>query len=229
MTDQKVIMIRHAQSEWNAKGLFTGWADPVLTPQGRKEAVEAASNLAKLGLKFDRIYTSVLQRATETASIIAKGLNCQVPLTKSWQLNERHYGVLQGKSKEALAKQVGTEQVWRWRRGFEDMPPPMPLANPMHARFDTKYDGLEPTSLPSVESLKHTQIRAVNYWQKEVLPSIRNNSSVLVAAHGNTLRALIMYLANMSVQEVEGFEIPTGIPIELNINKHGRCSSWRYV
>lgn len=220
-----VILIRHAQSEWNARGLFTGWANPALTDFGVLEAKRAAKTLLANGISFDCVYTSVLRRASDTAAIILQQMGmAHLPVVEDWRLNERHYGSLQGKSKEQVAEQVGAEQVWRWRRGYLDTPPP---AKKQRNALEC-YQVIGQQS-PKVESLQQTQVRALTCWEERIKPSVQKGERILLAAHGNTLRALIMALSGMTIKEVETFEIPTGIPIKLTINEAGELEQWSYM
>lgn len=225
-----VVMIRHAQSAWNAQDLFTGWADPELTEKGKEEARLAGRLLEEAGYSFDTIYTSVLRRASQTADII-----CDVAgkpdavYEKDWRLNERHYGQLQGKNKIKMGEEAGKEQVHRWRRGYEDMAPALALDSPDHPKFDDKYTGVDPSRLPAVESLKLTRERAEEFWNEKVLPEIKAGKSILISSHGNTLRGLIMYLDDMTPEEIEKFEIPTGAPIIYRFDTLGRPQSWSYA
>lgn len=225
-----MIMIRHAQSEWNAKSQFTGWADPPLTESGMDEARKAGKAIAALGIKFDRVYTSVLQRASTTAMVILDELDQMgVPAVQDWRLNERHYGALTGVDKDAKAKEVGKEQVHRWRRGYADKAPAMDKNHPYHPRFDARYQSLKPEQVPDVESLHDTRVRVMECWEDSILPRLKAGETILLSAHGNTLRGLIMALDGMTEEEVEQFEIPTGTPIEYKFDKSGKPLSWRYL
>lgn len=225
-----VIMIRHAQSEWNREGRFTGWADPGLTPVGEAEAARAAELLAKRGFQFDRAYTSRLQRARRTAEIVLqRSGHPGVPLLADWRLNERHYGALQGEDKSSMAQRVGEEQVWRWRRGYLDRPPMLEADDPRHPRHTSAWSGIGDDTLPNGESLAATRARAMTFWAEEITPQLRNGKRLLIASHGNTLRALIMGLHEMSVDEVERFEIPTGVPILYVFSAQGEPIGWHYL
>lgn len=229
-TETDVVMIRHAQSEWNRAGLFTGWADPSLTAAGRREAQLAAKALRAAGFSFSHVYSSRLRRARQTAEIILHGMGNQaLPISDDWRLNERHYGALQGKNKIEMAAHVGEEQVWRWRRGYLDTPPVMDGDDPAHPRNQSQWSDLDPGALPSGESLAVVRKRVMAFWDEAVAPKLDAGRSLLIASHGNTLRALLMALGNMTVQEVEGFEIPTGIPIVYSFSEGGRPIGWRYL
>lgn len=230
MTDREVVMIRHAQSTWNAEGRFTGWANPPLTELGKAEAEKAGKTLKARGYHFDKVYTSRLVRATDTADIILQILGQPgAPVEADWRLNERHYGALQGLSKEQLRDQVGEAQVHRWRRGYRDTAPALAPDDPRHPKNDSSYDDIPRQRLPAVESLADTRVRAVEFWQEKVLPALLKDDQILISAHGNTLRALIMALADMSEDEVEQFEIPTGTPIIYRFDVSGRPLSWAYL
>lgn len=223
----RVIVLRHAQSEWNAKGLFTGWADPKLTELGEREAHRAAELIAAHGLHFDIVYSSVLQRAVRTAEIIVGEKPTE--LHQDWRLNERHYGALQGLNKAQVASQYSEAQVWRWRRGYRDTPPALSRHDDRHPKFDAKYQHIDDVDLPSVENLVQTRARAMSFWQEHVVPELQRDKTILIAAHGNTLRALIMALSGMSEADVETFEIPTAKPIELQAQKGDQHFVWRYL
>lgn len=230
MSTIEVVMIRHAQSTWNAEGKFTGWADPPLTQSGLDEAVKAGKTLREHGYHFDRIFTSRLQRAAITAQIVLEQMGApEVPVEADWRLNERHYGALQGQSKEQLRERAGDEQVHRWRRGYHDTAPALSDDDPRHPKFDQRYADLPREVLPDVESLADTRKRAFAFWQEKAEPALARGERLLISAHGNTLRALIMELAGMSEQEVEEFEIPTGMPIVYTFDVNGTPLSWRYL
>jgi 2,3-bisphosphoglycerate-dependent phosphoglycerate mutase len=220
-------MVRHAQSEWNREGRFTGWADPPLTGAGRKEAIAAAEKLAQGRYRFDSAYTSRLVRARDTAHFLLRHSgNGDAPVIAEWRLNERHYGALQGKDKAALAARVGEAQVLRWRRGYRDRPPPM---DENRLAPDPRWADVDPSRLPNGESLADTRERVMEFWRQEVAPQLRGGRRLLVASHGNTLRGLIMGLQGMSVAEVERFEVPTGLPIEYVFTPDGEPIAWRYL
>jgi 2,3-bisphosphoglycerate-dependent phosphoglycerate mutase len=230
MSAREIVMIRHAQSTWNAEGKFTGWADPPLTDLGKAEAEKAGQLLKQHGYAFDRVYTSRLQRAATTAEIVLKVMGTpNVPVEEDWRLNERHYGDLQGRSKQELRDRAGDAQVHRWRRSYKDTAPALPDNDPRHPKFDERYADLPQESLPAVESLEDTRIRAVAFWEEKIVPAIAAGERILISAHGNTLRALIMALANMSEEEVEQFEIPTGTPIVYRLGDDGAPLSWQYL
>ncbi|MGB0714168.1 MAG: 2,3-bisphosphoglycerate-dependent phosphoglycerate mutase [Gammaproteobacteria bacterium] len=224
------ILIRHAQSEWNAQGRFTGWADPGLTRAGIREAERAGRVLAERGTRFDAIWTSCLQRASETARIVAhESDNAGIPIQHDWRLNERHYGALQGKNKEAMARSVGADQVWRWRRAYEERPPVLAHGDQRHPANDPGYDFLPADALPGSENLADTRARVSAFWNEHIVPGLKRGERPLIASHGNTLRALIMALTDMPVAEVERFEIPTGVPIVVAFDGQARAIGWHYL
>jgi 2,3-bisphosphoglycerate-dependent phosphoglycerate mutase len=210
----KLVLLRHGQSLWNESGRFTGWIDIDLSPKGREEAVEAGRRLDKEGIVFEMAYTSVLKRAIRTAWIVMDEMDLMwIPLARSWRLNERHYGALQGLSKEEMAKEHGKDQVHAWRRGFDVRPPLLELLDSRHPRFDPRYRLLETDLLPAGESLKDTLARTLPFWHDEISPRLEEGKNVLVAAHGNSLRALVKHLDLISDDDIAELNIPTGIPL----------------
>ncbi|WP_455365995.1 2,3-bisphosphoglycerate-dependent phosphoglycerate mutase [Kaarinaea lacus] len=225
-----VILIRHAQSQWNLENRFTGWANPPLTQAGLLEAEQAGRLLHEHGYQFDAAFSSRLIRAQQTLGVILDSLQqSDIPQYQDWRLNERHYGLLQGVSKAEKANEVGEEQVWRWRRGYEDKAEPLPRTDPTHPVNDPLYRDIDPTLLPDVENLLETRERVIQFWQQRVSPYIRLGERVLISSHGNTLRALIMSLANLGVEEVESFEIPTGKPIIYTFKRNAEPLDWSYL
>ncbi len=224
-----LILLRHGQSEWNEEGRFTGWTDIDLSPNGRKEAVEAGRRLKEAGLTFDVAFTSVLKRAIRTSWLVMDEMDLMwVPLHRSWRLNERHYGALQGLSKRALAEEYGKDQVHAWRRGYETRPPPLALTDPRHPRFDPRYGGVEASLLPATESLHDTLERALPFWEAEILPLVMRDKQVLVSAHGNSLRALVKHLDGLSDDEIPDLNIPTGIPLVYEM-REGKAVEHHYL
>jgi 2,3-bisphosphoglycerate-dependent phosphoglycerate mutase len=225
-----VVLVRHAQSQWNLEGRFTGWADPPLTAHGRAEAERAGRLLADRYGAFARVYSSRLQRARETAEILARRVGTPGrEIREDWRLNERHYGALQGIDKAVKAAEVGDAQVWRWRRGYLDRPPEMDPGNPGHPARQTQWTDLERGVLPSAESLAEVRSRVMGFWDDEIAPLLGRGGPVLIASHGNTLRALLMALDGMGVDEVERFEIPTAAPIRYRLARDGRPLGWHYL
>ncbi|RMF95943.1 MAG: 2,3-diphosphoglycerate-dependent phosphoglycerate mutase [Gammaproteobacteria bacterium] len=208
----KLVLCRHGQSTWNLENLFTGWTDVDLTELGRQEAVDAGSQLRELDLQFDIAFTSVLKRAIRTLWLILDEMDLMwIPVERSWRLNERHYGALQGLNKAETAAKYGEEQVHIWRRSYDIPPPPLDPADERHPSHDRRYAGIEP--LPSTESLKDTLARVEPYWHSAIAPPLAAGKNVLIAAHGNSLRALIKMLDRISDEDITGLNIPTGIPI----------------
>jgi len=226
----EVVLIRHAQSQWNLDNRFTGWANPPLTAAGLEEAKHAAHLLHQHGYGFDVAFSSRLLRAQQTLDIILETLGqTHIPQFQDWRLNERHYGLLQGVNKAEKAKEVGEQQVWRWRRSYEDKAEPLPRTDPSHPVNDPLYHDIDPALLPDVENLAETRERVMKFWMERVTPYIRLGERVLVSGHGNTLRALIMGLANLSKDEVESFEIPTGKPIIYTFHRDTQPLTWHYL
>jgi 2,3-bisphosphoglycerate-dependent phosphoglycerate mutase len=225
-----VVLIRHAQSQWNRENRFTGWADPSLTAAGIDEAHRAGARLRQHGYRFDAAFSSRLQRARTTLDILLEELG-QPDISRQsvWQLNERHYGVLQGLDKTAASAHHGDQQVWRWRRGYDDRPEALRQTDPRHPRHDPLYQDIEPGQLPGVENLASTRARVTRFWQAEIELRIRRGERLLISAHGNTLRALIMELAGLRRKEVEAFEIPTATPIVYEFDRDARPLDWRYL
>ena len=225
-----VVLIRHAQSQWNQENRFTGWANPKLTKAGLAEAVEAGRFLHINGYRFDVAYSSRLQRAITTLDILLEQIGQpDISRQQDWRLNERHYGALQGMDKDEAIRQAGEYQVWRWRRGYEDRAMPLLRTDSAHPVNDTRYKDVNPQQLPGVENLAQTRARVVLFWNEQIIPRIQQGERVLISAHGNTLRALIMELAGMSVEEVEAFEIPTATPILYRFDHNAQPLDWRYL
>ncbi|GAB4479617.1 MAG: 2,3-diphosphoglycerate-dependent phosphoglycerate mutase [Anaerolineales bacterium] len=216
-----LVLVRHGQSAWNLENRFTGWTDVELTEQGMAEAKTGGELLREGGYQFDIAYTSVLKRAIKTLWIIQETMGIEwLPVVRAWQLNERHYGALQGLNKAETAEKFGEAQVKAWRRSYDVPPPALTLDDERHPRFDRRYAGLRPEDLPATESLKITLERVLPYWHTELAPAIQSGKRLLITAHGNSLRALVKYLDNMSEQEIIELNIPTGIPLvyELDAN-----------
>ena len=213
----KLILCRHGESEWNLENRFTGWADVDLTPKGEQEAKDAGLTLKNEGLSFDLAYTSVLKRATRTLWIMLEEMGLTwIPVINAWELNERHYGALQGLNKSQVAAEYGEEQVQIWRRSYDTPPPPLNNDDEHHPRFEIRYAGV--SDLPASESLKDTLLRVKPYWQTKIMPSLLGNQDVLIVAHGNSLRAMVKMIENISDKEIMNFNIPTGIPLAYEFN-----------
>jgi len=216
----KLTLLRHGQSAWNLENRFTGWTDVGLTDLGREEAHEAGRLLREGGYVFDVAHTSVLRRAIHTLWIVLEEMNLEwIPVTNAWQLNERHYGALQGLNKAEMAEKFGDAQVKVWRRSYDVPPPALELDDERHPRFDPRYASLTPEQLPSTESLKLTLERVLPYWHSTLSPVIKTGKRVLIAAHGNSMRALVKYLDNISDAEIPELNIPTGVPLVYELDE----------
>ncbi|TAK07722.1 MAG: 2,3-diphosphoglycerate-dependent phosphoglycerate mutase [Candidatus Manganitrophaceae bacterium] len=211
---RKLVLVRHGQSTWNKENRFTGWTDVGLSEKGIEEATEAGKWLLKEGYRFDLAYTSVLKRAIKTLWIIEEEMDLMwIPVQKSWRLNERHYGALQGLDKVETTEKFGAEQVNLWRRSFDIPPPPLTPDDPRYPGNDPRYADLKKEEIPLTESLKETIARFLPYWHETIAPTVRAGKNVLIVAHGNSLRGLVKYLDKMSDEEIVGYNIPTGIPL----------------
>jgi len=216
-----VVLLRHGQSTWNQENRFTGWTDVDLSPLGREEAVAAARLLREAGDVFDIAYTSVLKRAIRTCWIVLDELDQMwIPVERSWRLNERHYGGLQGLNKAETARQHGADQTHVWRRSYDIPPPPLPRSDERHPSHDPRYASLSDDERPSTESLKDTVARFLPYWNGTVAPAIRRGQRVLIVAHGNSLRALVKHLDGISDAAIADLNIPTGIPLVYELDDH---------
>ncbi|MFN3741416.1 MAG: 2,3-diphosphoglycerate-dependent phosphoglycerate mutase [Anaerolineales bacterium] len=210
----KVVLLRHGQSVWNLENRFTGWTDVGLTEQGIQEAVRAGQRLKEAGYTFDVAFTSVLRRAIKTLWIVLEEMGLEwIAVYRSWRLNERHYGALQGLNKSEMAAKYGEQQVKLWRRSYDVPPPPLDWDDARHPRFDRRYAHLDPKILPACESLKDTLERVLPYWHETIVPIVRAGQRVLISAHGNSLRALVKYLDGISDEAIVELNIPTGIPL----------------
>ncbi len=210
----KLMLLRHGESEWNLANRFTGWTDVDLSKKGLAEAKRAGEILREGGYTFDVAYTSVLKRAIRTLWIALDELDLMwIPVYRSWRLNERHYGALQGLNKKETAEEYGQEQVHQWRRSYAVRPPALDRDDERHPRFDPRYAQLKPEDLPASECLKDTLERVLPYWHETIVPDLKAGKRVLIAAHGNSLRALVKYLDDVSEEEITGLNIPTGFPL----------------
>ncbi|GAB4547141.1 MAG: 2,3-diphosphoglycerate-dependent phosphoglycerate mutase [Anaerolineales bacterium] len=228
----KLVLVRHGQSAWNLENRFTGWTDVDLTEQGMREAREAGALLRAGGYDFDVAYTSVLKRAIKTLNIIQDEMNLDwLPVIRAWQLNERHYGALQGLNKAETAEKFGEAQVKIWRRSYDVPPPALELSDERHPKFDRRYAALTPNQLPATESLKITLERVLPFWRSTLAPEIKSGKRVLLVAHGNSIRALVKYLDHISDADITELNIPTGLPLvyeldeNLNAVKHDYLGS----
>jgi 2,3-bisphosphoglycerate-dependent phosphoglycerate mutase len=216
----KLVLVRHGQSVWNLENRFTGWTDVGLTDQGRAEAQEAGKLLKEGGYIFDVAYTSVLRRAIQTLWMILQEMNLEwIPVTNAWQLNERHYGNLQGLNKAEMAEKFGEEQVHIWRRSYDIPPPALDETDERHPKHDPRYASLTPEQLPATESLKITLDRVLPYWHSELVPAIKSGKRVIITAHGNSIRALVKYLDDISNEEITSLNIPTGLPLVYELDE----------
>ena len=225
-----LILLRHGESEWTLANRFTGWVDVDLSDKGREEAKRGGQQLKAEGIKLDIAFTSVLKRAIRTLWIGLDEMDQMwVPVVRAWQLNERHYGHLQGLNKGETAKKFGEDQVKVWRRSFDIPPPPLPEDDPMSPRFDRRYAHLDPVILPQTESLKITLDRVMPFWANTIVPHLRVGQTVMIAAHGNSLRALVKHLNKISDQDIIELNIPTGVPRIYQLDEDLNVISDRYL
>jgi 2,3-bisphosphoglycerate-dependent phosphoglycerate mutase len=216
---KRLVLLRHGESEWNRENRFTGWVDVDLSDKGREEAREAGRLMLAEKFEFDVAFTSVLKRAIRTLWMALDGMDLMwIPVHNSWRLNERHYGALQGLNKAETAAQHGDAQVKIWRRSYDIPPPPLTQDDPRHPSHDRRYANLRPEELPLTESLKDTVARFLPYWHETIAPQIAGGKRVLIAAHGNSLRALVKYLDNIPDDEIVELNIPTGVPLVYLLN-----------
>ncbi len=226
----KLVLIRHGQSTWNLENRFTGWTDVDLSDQGRLEAQSAGEILREEGYAFDLVYTSVLKRAIRTMWIVMDELDQMwLPVIRDWRLNERHYGALQGLNKAETAAKHGEEQVKIWRRSYDVPPPPLEEDDPRNAARDRRYATLCKEDIPLTESLKETVARFVPYWENVIAPQVASGNRVLIVAHGNSLRALVKYLDEISEEDIIGLNIPTGVPLVYELDKELKPIGHRYL
>jgi 2,3-bisphosphoglycerate-dependent phosphoglycerate mutase len=226
----KLVLIRHGESTWNLENRFTGWVDVDLTPTGVAQAQQAGRTLKAHGYDFDVAYTSVLKRAIHTLNLVLDGLDRDwLPVIKGWQLNERHYGALQGLDKAQTVEKHGEAQVKIWRRSYDIPPPPLDPADERHPRHDPRYADLDPALLPATESLKETLARVLPLWNEEIAPKLRAGRNVLVAAHGNSIRAIVKMLDNVPESEIVELNIPTGVPLLYEFDAMLKPTGHRYL
>jgi 2,3-bisphosphoglycerate-dependent phosphoglycerate mutase len=225
-----LVLLRHGESEWNALNLFTGWTDVPLSPKGLTEAREAGRLLAEVGVLPDVVHTSLLKRAIVTANLALETLDRSwIPVRRSFRLNERHYGALQGLDKKQTTERHGKEQVFVWRRSYDVPPPPLERSDERHPSHDVRYAELAPDALPGTECLKDVVTRMLPYWHDAIVPDLRAGKVVLVAAHGNSLRALVKHLDGISDDAIAELNIPTGIPRVYELDGELRAVSSRYL
>ena len=209
----KLVLVRHGQSIWNLENKFTGWTDVGLSDKGVKEAIDAGKTLKKLGYTFDVAYTSLLKRAQDTLNIILKELDLNIEINKTYKLNERNYGALQGLNKDETRQKYGEEQVRLWRRSAEVRPPALTKDDPRYPGNDPNYKDIPESELPLTENLVDTIKRVVDYYESVIVPDLKLGKKIIIVAHGNSLRGLVKYLDNLSDEEVMDLEIPTGVPL----------------
>jgi len=223
----KLVLLRHGQSQWNLDNRFTGWVDIDLTAEGEAQATRAGALIKEANIRFDRAYASVLTRAVRTGAIaLIEAGQGDLPMTRDWRLNERHYGALTGLNKAETAEEHGEEQVRIWRRSYDIPPPPLPPGGEFDFSSDPRYGG---AVLPATESLKTTLERVLPYWTAEIAPRLKAGETVLVAAHGNSLRAIVKHLFNVPDNDIVGIEIPTGNPLLIELDNSLRPVSARYL
>ena len=217
------IFLRHGESQWNVENRFTGWTDVDLTEVGRAEARAAGAYLAQHAYRFDRAFVSRLRRAEQTLYIVLEAIaQPGIPIERSWQLNERHYGALEGLNKQEFAERYGAAELERLRRGYDERPPPVDPSDPRHPVQKDTYRDVDPSLLPASESLADTRARVIAYWDTAIAPRIAQGEHVLLVAHGNTLRSLVMHLLGLSPDEIRSFEVPTGRPLQVGADDDGR-------
>ena len=226
----KLVLLRHGESIWNKEDRFTGWTDVDLSNQGITQAKEAGRILREKGYLFDVAFTSVLKRAIRTLWLVLDEMDLMwIPVDRSWRLNERHYGALQGMNKAEMAAKVGEEQVHKWRRGYDIRPPALDKTDKRYPGDDSKYKELSESELPLTESLKDTIARCVPYWRQVITPALKSGKHVIVSAHGNSLRALVKYLDNISDDEIVNLNIPTGIPLVYELDERLKPQKHYYL
>lgn len=225
-----MILLRHGESVWNLENLFTGWTDVGLTPRGVDEARRAGRLMVEEGLHPDVLHTSVLSRAIETADLAIEEAGwAELPTARSWRLNERHYGALQGLNKKETAEKFGADQVLAWRRSYSTRPPALALTDPRHPSHDPLYADVDPADLPATECLADVVARMLPYWYESIVPDLEAGSTPLVVAHGNSLRALVKHLDDVSEEDIVELNIPTGIPLLYELDSDMQPISSRYL
>lgn len=224
----QLVLVRHGESIWNKENKFTGWTDVDLSELGRVEAKNAGQSLKERNYNFDICYTSYLKRAINTEELLLNEMGLNIPVVKSWKLNERHYGALQGLNKSETAEKYGEEQVHIWRRSFDIAPPLLDENDERNPKFDETYINVN-ENLPLGESLKDTIKRVIPYYEENILKDMKNGKKVLVVAHGNSLRALVKYIENISDEEIAELNIPTGVPLVYELDENGSYISKEYI
>ena len=225
-----LVLLRHGESTWNLENRFTGWHDVPLSETGRKEGAEAGRLMSEAGLRFDVVHTSLLRRAIQTVNLALDAMDQHwIPVKRHWRLNERHYGALQGLNKKETSDKYGTEQVFAWRRSYDTPPPALEQSDERHPRFDPRYAQMAPEQIPATECLKDVVARALPYWYDAIVPDVRAGKTVLIGAHGNSLRALVKHLDGISDDEIAELNIPTGIPLVYKLDDDLRKVSATYL
>ncbi|MCL1599597.1 MAG: 2,3-diphosphoglycerate-dependent phosphoglycerate mutase [Actinomycetia bacterium] len=225
-----LVLLRHGQSVWNLENIFTGWTDVALSDRGREEATAAGIVMRDTGISFDVVHTSVLRRAISTANLTLDAMDLPwLPVTRHWRLNERHYGALQGLNKKETAQRYGDDQVHQWRRSFATPPPGLDPNDERHPSNDPRYANLAPEQLPATECLADVVERMLPYWYDAIVPDLREGKRVLVAAHGNSLRALVKHLEGISDEDIAGVNIPTGVPALYELDEDLGLIESRYL
>ncbi|NMB57472.1 2,3-diphosphoglycerate-dependent phosphoglycerate mutase [Candidatus Beckwithbacteria bacterium] len=225
------VLLRHGQSQWNLENRFTGWTDVPLTKKGEEEAVKAGEKMLESGLKFDLVYTNMLKRAIKTTWLALEQMDLMwLPIIKTWRLNERHYGALQGLNKSEMAAKYGENQVYLWRRSFDIVPPQVEITDLNYPGNDVRYQNLSVNELPKGESLKLTIDRVLSYWIEEIAPKIKEGKKILISASGNSLRALVKIIdKSISNESITEFNIPTGIPLIYELDENLEAASHRFL
>ncbi|CAL4042790.1 2,3-bisphosphoglycerate-dependent phosphoglycerate mutase [Buchnera aphidicola (Takecallis arundicolens)] len=230
MKKNQLVLIRHGESTWNKLNQFTGWTDVNLSNQGKKEAKLAGKLLKDKNFIFDLCYTSVLKRAIHTLWLILFELEqVWLPIKKTWRLNERHYGDLQGLNKESIILKYGSDQVKKWRRSFTEIPPKIEKNKHSFTYHDRRYENLQKINIPTAESLELTLIRLIPFWEEYIFPNIKNGKKILIVAHGNSLRALVKYLSNLNNEEVCNLHIPTGVPMIYDFHNNKCLTKYSFL
>lgn len=224
----KIVLLRHGQSQWNLENRFTGWIDVDLSERGIEEARSAGAALKQAGFEFDMAFTSYLKRAVRTLWLVMEELDqMYLPVDTDWRMNERHYGELQGLNKQETTRKHGADQVHEWRRGYAVRPPALSLSDPRHPAHEARYTGI--AGIPATESLADTLERVIPYWQEKIVPELKQNKRLIVSAHGNSLRALVKHLNRVSDDDIMDLNIPTGIPLVYELDKHFDVVRYYYL
>ncbi|MFA5232582.1 MAG: 2,3-diphosphoglycerate-dependent phosphoglycerate mutase [Candidatus Paceibacterota bacterium] len=225
----KLVVIRHGESVWNKENIFTGWVDVGLSKRGEEEAANAGKLLKEKGFVFDLAHTSVLKRAIDTLDIILKEMELEIPVKRSWRLNERFYGALQGQNKDQVREKYGEEQFRLWRRSYETRPPAITRDSEMYPAKDEKYKELKEEEIPLTESLEDTEARVLPYLNNEIFPDLKKGKKIIISAHGNSIRAMVKILENVSGEEIAETEIPMGIPLVYELDENLRITDKYYL